>query len=502
MSWIEKCLDPNLSAANAYGQHLGDFTDDGYPDVATARPLVELLVEPNSPDPNCFILATTCLGVPAQGDVETIIWADIDGDLDLDLFLPAYESTPSDPNGSFSGNRLLLNLGADPNNGCPTGVWTLDTDPNIAINAHLQSYGPNLPAGYRDPEGCQVADHDRDGDGDLFFSQRVWQNNAATADDPNFARLDTNVTGVSMFGAKEEGTLLSDLDLDGDLDLVQVSVSGSAKQFLSRGDGEFFVGLSLTGNGYGVSAADWDNDGDIDLTVGGSFWRNRFIETAGVYTGTSMCWVQIYNLDDTPYGVISHALPSWLDADRDGDLDCARGAWGPGAPGIRFERNRLYHGGPCATCEPKKRYVNVRPVRAALRDNLLHFGLPRDPDPNDPNEDLRFDVYVDFLTRGNENWRVDWTVNEQLADVPPAQLYADCNDVNTWGRPITVYRDGRVRFKGADPNQAPSDPNIARLDTLGGPLALPDQGSPLPDPNTGNVFAGVRFNTEPDSVEM
>lgn len=79
------------------------------------------------------------------------------------------------------------------------------------------------------------------------------------------------------------------------------------------------AGPTLTNDqGYGLSAADWDNDGDIDLTVGGNFWRNRLIETAGVYSGTSMCWGLIYNLDDTPYGVISHALPSWLDADRDG----------------------------------------------------------------------------------------------------------------------------------------------------------------------------------------
>jgi len=132
----------------------------------------------------------------------------------------------------------------------------------------------------------------------------------------------------------------------------------------------------------------------------------------------------------------------------------------------------------------------------------LHFGLPPDPDPNDPIEDLHFDVYVDFVTRRNENWRVDWTVNEQLADINLADLYADCNDITTWGRPITVYRDGRARFRGADPNLAPSDPNIARLYTLGGPLTLPSQGTSLPGLTTGNVFAGVRFNKEPNSPEL
>ncbi|MBW7907169.1 MAG: hypothetical protein LC135_10410, partial [Phycisphaerae bacterium] len=395
---------------------------------------------------------------------------------------------------------------------------------------------------------------DRDGDGDLFYSQRIWQNNTTTPGDPSFTRLDENVTGVpEVSQTKEEGTVLADLDMDGDLDLVQATWAGSSvRAVYSLGDGAFSGSITLDAYGYGVSAVDWDNDGDIDVTAGGYFWRNRSIETAGAYSGTSMCWVQIYNLDDATYGRIEYALPSWLDADRDGDLDCARGAWGSGAPYIRFERNRLYHGGPCATCEPKKRYVNVRPVRAALaangpngiRDytenesgalvelvlrndpdpNLArlrrvqftctgsgylnqneyqpHFGLPPDPEPNDPNADLHFDVYVDFLTKGNENWRVDWTVNPQLADINLAELYADCNDVSTWGRPITVYRDGRVLFRGSDPNVFPADPNIARLYTLGGPLALPAPDSALPDPISANVFAGVRFNKEPNSPEL
>ncbi|HMQ15947.1 MAG TPA: hypothetical protein PKC49_08240 [Phycisphaerae bacterium] len=257
------------------------------------------------------------------------------------------------------------------------------------------------------------------------------------------------------------------------------------------------------------------------------------------------------------YGFIQHALPSFADVDGDGDLDCARSAWGTGVPYVKFYRNNLYVG-DCGDCdESTRRYLNIRPVRGApdngpkgsqrdytenefgarvelvirndpneytaslrrvqftassagyLNQNEypLHFGLPPDPDPNDPDEDLHFDVYVDLPTRADEPndgsgvWRVDWTVNPQLADINLADLYVDCRDASTLGRPITVYRDGRVRFKGADPNY-PADPNLARLYTLGGPLRLPAPGAALPGLTSGSVLAGIRFIKEPTSPEL
>ncbi|MBW7906396.1 MAG: hypothetical protein LC135_15440 [Phycisphaerae bacterium] len=329
----------------------------------------------------------------------------------------------------------------------------------------------------------------------------------------------------------------------------------------SRGAGTFGSYAGFSTESYGVSIADWDNDGDIDFTAGETFWRNMLLERFYESPASSL-WQQVYCLDDGVYDPVYSACPAWADVDRDGDLDCARGAHTQqlGSTRAKFQRNYLYHGGTCADCEPLKRYVNVRPVRAApdngpngWRDNSEcefgafvelvvrnhpdpnmahlrrvqftsttagylnqdeyppHFGLPGDPDPNDPDEDLRLDVYVDFLARGDEPnagsgvWRVDWTVNAQLANINLADLYVDCNDPDpeTLGRPITVYRDGRVRFKGADPNVAPSDPNLARLYTLGGRLTLPSQGGgALPGLTTGNVFAGVRFNKEPNSPEL
>jgi hypothetical protein len=340
----------------------------------------------------------------------------------------------------------------------------------------------------------------------------------------------------------------------------QVLYNGAGWVNANRGDGTFAAKVSINLNGEskggGGAAADLDNDGDPELMIGGWFVRNTTVETASL--GQSCSFGQclhrttcIFNNGDCRS--YYNMLPAVGDVDGDGDLDVGQ-VFMANYP-HRLLRNRLY-GPECE--EPLKRYVKVRPVRPldpnvegpngrdytenefgarvelVVRNDLdaiaahvrrvqitssaagyltqneypLHFGLPGDPDPSDPNEDLRFDLYVDFIVRGNEPevgsgvWRVDWTVNPQLKNINLAQLYVDCNDVSTWGRPITVYRDGRVRFKGADPNWEPNDPNIARMYTLGGPLLLPEPNNPLPDLASGSFLAGVRFKTEPNCPEL
>lgn len=561
LTWTELCLDPNLTHSTGYGHHLGDYNGDGYPDIATANPFAFLV---HHGDPNstvaCFVSVHECLELPLfPTTTETLVWGDLNGDGQVGLFVPAYDTAPYGP-GDPNGNHVLENAGSiDPN--CPSG------GPDIlamsGILAGTQSYGPDPNTDYRRPEGCIVVDYDNDGDGDLFFSCRVWQNNTVSGGTTTFTRLDPNDTGLAVVGepnAPEEGLVLVDLNMDGHLDVVRVTWGGSGRRSISRGDGTFVhLGTPyLQGYGYGCSVSDWDNDGDPDLTIGGNFHRNMLIESFNGYSGTSP-FVRVWCLTDASYDPVQYACPSWGDFDLDGDLDCARGAWGGGVQYIRFERNYLYHNPACADCEPLKRFVRVRPVREApangpggwrdysenefgakaeivirndpnpntsrlrrvqytssaagyLNQNeyALHYGLPPDPEPNDPESDLRFDVYVDFLARGDEPndgagvWRVDWTVNSQLAGIDLASLYVDCKDPDpeTLARAITVYREGRVRFKGADPNQAPADPNLARLHTLGGQLTLPGQGAPPPGLTTANVFAGVRFNKEPNSPEL
>jgi hypothetical protein len=231
---------------------------------------------------------------------------DMDGDGDLDVFLPqgaalAPGKAPA-PAGSPPGGRLFRN---DLKDGVPRFV-----DVTEASGLRALGYGT----------GAAAADYDNDGDVDLyvlaFGDNQLWRNRgngtfeevtrAAGAGDPRFS-LSASFT---------------DLDRDGDLDLfvadyVEFSVEHNVvcygpssrrdycgptafpeapdRLLRNRGDGTFedvsaASGIAgKAGRGMGVVAADLDRDGLQDLFVAndGMFnflWRNlggfRFEETA------------------------------------------------------------------------------------------------------------------------------------------------------------------------------------------------------------------------------
>ena len=104
-----------------------------------------------------------------------------------------------------------------------------------------------------------------------------------------------------------------------------------------------------TGLGFGLSIADWDQDGDLDFTTRQVFRRNQLIET-----GTRHFTVATHNIDPDH---INSATPTWADWDRDGDLDCGIG--NSGSDGYFYE-NVLY--GP-QTPRDERRALRVKPVR-------------------------------------------------------------------------------------------------------------------------------------------
>jgi len=479
-----------------YGASFGDYDNDGLPDIATEPRIyvgdqkVHLLKNLGGGQFADVAGDQGIVDVQPFGDSETNCWADVDADGDLDLFVPTYpEWVEQGP-----GNFFLENLG-------PTGPGGAYRFAENTLEAGLIN-----PQGTSRPEGAQFADVDADGDPDLFSNGTLYRNVSARGV-PRFEPMTEATSGIGLRGSLDEGAAFIDYDLDGDDDLFVVYTQHGVRIWENQGDGTFFgadqdiLDEPLIGLNLGLSAEDWDNDGDVDITTRQVFRRNMLMEE-----GERRFAVAAHQI---PAEHLTPATPAWGDWDQDGDLDCALGNWGGEG---HFYENRLY--GP-ATPGAQRRYVRIVPVRdaAAVPDGLrteygavasvrahtdpdalrrrrfassshgylnqnayaLHFALPADPVPQDPSVDLRFDVTVDFPGLPHEGlWRIDRHVNPALGSID----LADLED-----REIVVSRCGAATIDGVVHEPAP----LAPL-TL---AAAPEQAAPALTRGAGAAAAAV-----------
>ncbi len=499
-------LDDILPETNKrYGSSFADYNNDGWPDLATeprdditGDDCLHLLKNLGSQDFFFFIdVAQNTLVIdqqPCARQSETICWGDVNGDGNVDMFFPAYP---------LEGNAFLLNTGFD---------FKLN---EYRFQEMAQDVGLfNVPAETARPEGAQFADHDGDGDLDLYVHGVLYQN-LTTSDTPRFEAMTENGSGIELSTFLDEGAMFFDYDMDGDLDLFAVYMGAGVRVWESFGDGNFFLGeggiiqTPFIGLNLGMSAEDWDNDGDIDFTTRQVFRRNLLMETGVAQFSVATT--------DIPAEHLTAATPAWGDWDKDGDLDCALGNFRSVG---HFYENVLNDGIP----EDELTHVRVRVVRDSstvsrglenefganveirvrgesgirrrkfvasshgyLNQNeyTLHFALPPGEDPQNPRDGVFFDVTVDFPNRQDLGpVRVDRHVNPKLGDVP----LADLTD-----REITVYRSGRVMLNGV--KTAPMPGADARLRTMGERLTSPGADTPLEAPLVAppDTYVGIEF---------
>jgi hypothetical protein len=483
-------LTPLLMPGVRYGAAFGDFDGNGLPDLAT-EPRKNLngkgklsLLENGGAGTGFREIAAFPWRIDVQPYdclTETNNWADVDGDGWIELFMPTYAASSS----YSTGNWLLKNLGPV----TPEGKCAFQDVSAIAGT-------DNVPGANR-PEGAQFVDFDRDGDLDLYCNEVIYQN-VSSLGIPRFRALAPSESGVLGFGVLDEGAACADYDMDGDLDLLVLFTSAPwITVYENRGDGTFLEETSIVdqntaGTSLGMSLEDWDGDGDMDWTTSGVFRRNRLVEDGVRHYAIATAALQP--------AWVAGGLPSWIDWDRDGDLDCAMGRYS--APS-RMLRNDLYD---ASTPALARRSVRVRPLRPSstvplgldnefgatveiviagggdghrrvkftqsgsgyLNQNeyALTFGLPPTP------QDLVFDVSVDFpVVSGRGIWRVDRRVNPVLGDLHLAALV---------DREIQVLRDGRVRVNGVE--HAPLAGVSPTLAEAAGGLELVAPGQPLAAP--------------------
>jgi ASPIC and UnbV/FG-GAP-like repeat/NQR2, RnfD, RnfE family len=190
-------------------------------------------------------------------------FTDVDGDGRLDL----YVANDLDP------NRLYLNV---PSSG---GVAA---DP-LRLGFRLVERG--RAKGVDDPNagmGVAAADYSGDGLADLFVTNSRRQLHAVHRSRAGRAFADARPEFSPALGAQFTGwgATWTDLDLDGSLELAlangAIPVTSLAKdaerlQVVTTGGGTvraLDVGATGARNGRGLAAADYDNDGDVDLAVG------------------------------------------------------------------------------------------------------------------------------------------------------------------------------------------------------------------------------------------
>ena len=211
---------------------------------------------------------------------------DVDGDGDLDLVTPNFNSSTvsvrlNNGTGTFTAGSITA-VGQGPDN---VALGDVDGDGDLDLlstnsRASTVSVRLNNGSGVFSQSSADVlagpkilALGDVDGDGDLDLVTAYYGN-------PNYLSVLFNYngsfTGNASFptvGSNPQGVALGDVDGDGDLDLLCANTTSLVSVRLNDGIGGFFGGNDLV-LGFipaGLALGDVDGDGDLDLvTANGS----------------------------------------------------------------------------------------------------------------------------------------------------------------------------------------------------------------------------------------
>jgi ASPIC and UnbV/FG-GAP-like repeat len=229
-----------------------------------------------------------------------VVLSDLDHDGDLD----AYVANDGDPNRLYDNVAWPGGAAAD-----PAGLGFRFEERAAA-------------AGVADPgSGMGVAAGDYDGDGrsDLFVTNARRQTHAVFRGESGDVFGDVRgALGPSFSGSTGWGVSWADLDLDSDLDLAlsngRVPVADLRRDaerlelFRNAGHGRFEA-LPLDGIGpllaRGSAAADYDNDGDVDLAVAAVGGPLALLEN----TGTAGTWLEVELGAFAPGAEVTVVLP-------------------------------------------------------------------------------------------------------------------------------------------------------------------------------------------------
>jgi hypothetical protein len=325
-----------------------------------------------NPRPTFEIVQPEIFGDPGG---QTVAWADIDGDGDLDMFVGFGQRRPNrlyrNEGGKFRNVAAEVGLDRDAGDtrASAWGDFDGDGDPDlyvgfadrktparvfrndkggsqftdVAVQLGIQLVGVS--------RGVAWVDYDGDGDLDLYAAFRDRPNTLFKNDGARF----TDVSKESGMAdpRKTVGLVWWDFDEDGDLDAFLANQEGDANGLFRNDDGRFVdvapaAGVAAAGRpqdegSVGPSVTDFDLDGDFDLFVA-NYGLSALYRNDHAKQGPRFVDIAKESGIELPGHVTTSA---WGDVDNDGWPDLYLATFLAGDPNYRdwFFRN----GGPRAT---------------------------------------------------------------------------------------------------------------------------------------------------------
>ncbi len=260
-------LPDNTMMGMGPGGTVGDFNDDGYPDIFLlgGGGVPDALYMNNGDGTFTDEAAAWGVDLAHRGHAATV--GDYDSDGDLDFFITSSGDLTSRPR---AGQHLLYQ-----NNGDRTFT-------EVAGNAGVDT----LSARALMATGATFGDYDLDGDLDLFAS--TWHSLGGTSDgnrlfENNGDGTFTDVTvAAGVFDIRIAGFSPRFVDMNGDRypELIVAADWSSSRYFINNGNGTFTdgtrsAGTGLETNGMGSTVADFNGDGLFDWFVTSIFRDER-----------------------------------------------------------------------------------------------------------------------------------------------------------------------------------------------------------------------------------
>jgi enediyne biosynthesis protein E4 len=259
---------------NAYGMGIavGDYDGDGFPDLYVSQYPRSILYHNNGD--GTFTDVTEKAGVAAPGMPSSAVWFDYDNDGRLDLFVCRFGNFEKATNiACMSGQHTRVYCKPTPYIGRP--CWLFHNNGDGTFTDVSKKSG--IAASPAKAWGVVAADINNDGWMDLFVSNDTLPNFLFANRRGRFEEIGLLAgVGLSTFGLPRSGMGVdaADYDQDGWIDLCVSNVDHEQYSLYHNEQNEAFNDLAaITGigaatklmSGWGLKFFDFDNDGNLDL---------------------------------------------------------------------------------------------------------------------------------------------------------------------------------------------------------------------------------------------